>query len=279
VAAERKRRRHQIFVYALLAVVVVGTLFPVFWVVSSSFKTEFELFSLPAHWLPQTPTLSSYAVAFASQSGAQAISNSLVIALVGTLLALLIGFPSAYVISRYRGGRFALFVLPLIMRASPPAVIAIPLLIFYSSLGMVDTLQGLVLPYTAVTVFYVIWMIKPFVDAVPRELEDAAMIDGVPRWRIPFGVILPIVAGGVVAAAMFVFVLDWTEFTLALMLTRMQTQTIPLQMAAFNALGGISEGQGQAAALSTVSLAPFLIIAYVFQKQLVRTFSAGAANR
>jgi len=278
MAAER-RNRHPFFVYTLLVIVVVATLFPVFWVVSSSFKTDFELFSLPPHWLPATPTLSSYTVAFASQSGVRAISNSLVIAFGGTFLALLIGFPSAYVISRYRSGRFALFVLPLIMRASPPAVIAIPLLIFYSSLGMVDTLQGLVLPYSAATVFYVIWMIKPFIDAVPREIEDAAMIDGVPRWRIPFGLILPIVAGGVVAAAIFVFVLDWTEFTLALMLTRMQTQTIPLQMAAFNALGAISEGQGQAAALSTVSLAPFLIIAYVFQKQLVSTFSAGAVNR
>src|SRR5206468_4005034 len=184
MAAER-RSRHPFFVYALLVIVVVATLIPVFWVVSSSFKTNFELFSLHAHWLPATPTLSSYTVAFASQGGVQAISNSLVIAFGGTFLALLIGFPSAYVIS---------------------------------------------------------------------------------RWRIPFGLILPMVAGGVVAAAIFVFVLDWTEFTLALMLTRMQTQTIPLQMAAFNALGAISEGQGQAAALSTVSLAPFLIIAYFFQK-------------
>src|SRR3989441_1445508 len=222
-----RRSRHPFFVYTLLVIVVVATLFPVFWVVSSSFKTEFELFSLPAHWLPQTPTLSSYAVAFASQSGAQAISNSLVIALVGTLLALLIGFPSAYVISRYRGGRFALFVMPLIMRASPPAVIAIPLLIFYSSLGMVDTLQGLVLPYTAVTVFYVIWMIKPFVDAVPRELEDAAMIDGVPRWRIPFGVILPIVAAGGLAPDNIFFLFYLEEVTPQTMLTRMQEPTTP----------------------------------------------------
>src|SRR3989442_12452380 len=222
-----RRSRHPFFVYTSLFMGVVATLFPVFWVVSSSFKTNFELFSLPAHWLPATPTLSSYSVAFASQSGAQAISNSLVIALVGTLLALLIGFPSAYVISRYRGGRFALFVLPLIMRASPPAVIAIPLLIFYSSLGMVDTLQGLVLPYTAVTVFYVIWMIKPFVDAVPREIEDAAMIDGVPRWRIPFGVILPIVAGREQTPAMFFFSFYGAECKPSLLVFHMQSPTIP----------------------------------------------------
>src|SRR2546426_3650703 len=149
MAAER-RSRHPFFVYTSLVIVVVATLFPVFWVVSSSFKTDFELFSLPAHWLPATPTLSSYTVAFASQSGVQAISNSLVIALGGTFLALLIGFPSAYVISRYRGGRFALFVLPPIMRGFPPALNANPPPTFHSSLRMGDTRQGLVLPSNAV---------------------------------------------------------------------------------------------------------------------------------
>jgi multiple sugar transport system permease protein len=262
-----------------LAIVSIATLFPVFWVVSSSFKTQNELFSLPAHWLPKNPTSSSYVQAFASRNGVKAVSNSLVIAFGGTLLALLIGFPSAYVISRYRGGRFPLFVLPLIMRATPPAVIALPLLVFYSSLGMVDTPQGLILLYSGATVFYIIWIIKPIIDAVPREVEDAAMIDGVPRWRIPFSFILPMVAGGVVAAATFVFVLNWTEFTLALMLTRYQTETIPLQMAAISALGAISEGQGSAAALSTVSLVPFLIVGYFLQKQLVRTLFAGAVRR
>ena len=251
-------------------------LFPVFWVVSSSFKTGDDLFALPPHWLPRTLTLSSYVLVFVSQAGVKAVSNSLVVSLGGTFLALLIGFPSAYTLSRYRTGRFALFLLPLITRASPPAVIAIPLLVFYSSVGMVDTPQGLVLLYSATTVFYIIWMIKPFIDAVPRELEEAAMIDGVPRWRIPFGLILPMVAGGVVAATIFVFILNWTEFTLALMLTRYQTQTIPLQMAAISALGAISEGQGQAAAVSTVSLVPFLIVAYFLQKQLRRIFFAGA---
>ena len=122
-------------------------------------------------------------------------------------------------------------------------------------------------------------MIKPFIDAVPRELEDAAMLDGVAGWKIPFSLILPMVAGGVVAATIFVFVLNWTEFVLALNLTRFAARTMPLQMAAFNALGSISEGQGQAAALSTVSIIPFLVIAYYLQKQLVRTFYVGAVKR
>lgn len=261
-----------------MAILVIITVFPIFWVVATSFKTANEWFASPVHWLPKRPTLSNYAAAFTSQYGVRAISNSLIVALGGTALALFTGFPAAYVISRYKAGKFGLFIVPLILRASPPAAVGIPLLVFYASLGLVDTTQGLMLVYGATTVFYIIWMVKPFVDAVPREVEDAAMIDGVPRWKIPFSLILPMVAGGVVAATIFVFMLNWTEFVLALSLTRFDARTVPLQMAAFSALGEISEGQGQAAALSTVSLVPFMFIAYQLQKQLIRAFFVGAVR-
>ena len=261
-----------------MAILVIVTVFPIFWVIAISFKSQNEWFATPVHWLPKRPTLSNYALAFASEYGVRAISNSLMVALGGTALALFTGFPAAYVISRYRGGKFGLFVVPLILRASPPAAVAIPLLVFYASLGLVDTTQGLILVYGATTVFYIIWMVKPFVDAVPREVEEAAMIDGVARWKIPFSLILPMVAGGVVAATIFVFMLNWTEFVLALSLTRFDARTVPLQMAAFSALGAISEGQGQAAALSTVSLVPFIFVAYQLQKQLIRTFFVGAVR-
>jgi multiple sugar transport system permease protein len=261
-----------------MAIVVLIVAFPTFWVIATSFKTENEWFALPIHWLPETPTLSNYAGAFTSEYGVRAISNSLIVALGGTAIALLTGFPAAYAISRYRTGKFGLFIVPLILRASPPAALAIPLLVFYASVGLVDTAQGLVLVYGATSVFYIIWISKPFIDSVPRELEDAAMADGVSRWRLPFSVVLPIVAGGVVAAAIFVFMLNWTEFTFALILTRFDARTVPLQMATISALGDISEGQGQAAALSTVSLTPFMLIAYFLQKQLVRAFAVGAVR-
>jgi len=242
-------------------------------VVSTSFKPDSEWFVIPSHWLPEKPTISSYAAAFTSEYGARAITNSLIVALGSTALAVLTGFPAAYIVSRHGTGKFGIFIAPLILRATPPAAIGIPLLVFYTSLGLVDTTEGLALVYSATTVFYVIWVVKPFVDRVPREVEDAAMIDGVARWKIPFKVILPLVAGGVAAATILVFVLNWTELVFALNLTLFQARTVPLQMAVFSDMGvRASIGQGQAAALSTVSLAPFLFLAYQLQKQLIRGF-------
>lgn len=261
--------------YVVMAVVVAFTLFPVYWVISTSFKPPSEWFAQPVHWLPRNPTLSNYETTYATTAGFKVIFNSLIVALGSTALALFIGYPAAYAISRHGTGRFALFLVPLILRASPPMVIALPLLVFYSSVGLLDTAQGLILVYAATTVFYIIWMIKPFIHAVPRDLEDAAMVDGVPRWSIPFKVILPTIAGGVVTSTIFVFILNWTEFSLALALTMNQVRTIPIQMMTISGLGGDSQGHGQAAALSTVSLVPFILGAYFLQKQLLRNLFLG----
>lgn len=258
--------------------VVVLTLFPIFLLISISFKGQFEWLAHPYHWLPKIPTLSNYASVFGTQLGVRAISNSLTVALGGTVLALFVGYPAAYVISRHTAGKFSLFIEPLILRASPPVVFAIPLLVFYSSVGLIDKLQGLVPLYGATTVFYIIWLTKPFIDAVPREIEEAAMADGVARWRLPFSVILPLVAGGVAAATIFVFILNWTEFTFALTLTLYAARTVPIQMTTLNSQYSVA-GNGQAAALSTVSLIPFLLIAYYLQKQLVRAFYVGAVKK
>jgi multiple sugar transport system permease protein len=261
-----------------MAIVTVLALFPLFWTVSTSFKTDQELFTRPLYWLPRVPTLSNYAEAF-GQNGLRVISNGLIVAFGGTGLALLLGFPAAYTMSRYRKRRFAVFIVPLIMRASPPVVLAIPLLVLYSWFGLADTTQGLTLVYGATTVFYIVWMIKPFIDAVPRELEDAAMVDGVPRWKLPLNVILPMVVGGVVVSTTFVFILNWTEYVLALSLTSHEARTAALHMAGMGATAGDWVDQGPAAALSAISLVPFLGFAYYLQKQLVRTFFVGVVGK
>lgn len=273
------KKARQFLNYFILIVLLLLTLFPAYWVISTSFKPQSEWFVSPVHWLPARPTLSNYEQAFTNPLGSKAITNSVLAALGGTTLALLVGYPAAYSLSRYRGGRVPLFILPLILRTSPPAVIVIPLIVFYSSVGFVDTLHGLILVYGGTTAFYVIWMIKPFIDAIPRDIEDAAMVDGVSRWTIPFRVVMPLVASGVAAAVIFAFILNWTEFFYALSLTRFETRTIPVHMATISALGAVSTGQGQAAAVSTISLVPFLVGAYYFQRYLLRAFTYGFAGR
>ena len=271
------RLNRQAIAYLILGVTVFFAIFPVFWVASIAFKGQQEWFARPLHWLPSMPTLVNFVAAFSNRNGANAVLNSLMAAAGGTLVALLVGYPAAYAMSRYRTRKLPLFIVPLILRATPPVVIAVPLLLFYSPLGLVDTVAGLIPVYAATTVFYIIWLIKPFIDAVPREIEEAAMADGVRHWRIPFSVVLPIVSGGLAAATTFVFILNWTEFSIALTLTRLYAETIPVQMTTLTSLYSVL-GNGQSAALSTASMIPFLFIAYYLQKLLLRSFFVGAVR-
>jgi len=269
--------------YIVATSLLILTIFPLFWMVSFSFKGVEELtqFPEPLYWLPQRPTLSNYEEAFATFTGLKAIWESLSIALVSTVFALLIGFPAAYAVARLRvhRTRFSVLLVPLILRVMPSAVLAIPLLVFYSTFGLIDTAGGMVLVYGGTTVFYVIWLVKPFIDAMPPEIEEAAMVDGVPRWKVPYWVTLPTVLGGVLIAAFFVFLLDWTEFVFVLSLGRIEIQTIPVVMTSLSAFGVLSGAHGDASAVSTISLLPFLVGAYYLQKQLLRVSLFGPVGR
>ncbi|MBI2648137.1 MAG: carbohydrate ABC transporter permease [Thaumarchaeota archaeon] len=267
--------------YALLTITTIVTLFPVLWLVSFSFKSGIELLQHPApfYWLPQDPILTNYEDAFGTFVGQKAIWESFSLASTSTLIAVLIGFPAAYAISRHGTSKVQLFLVPLILRVLPAIVIGIPLLVFYATLGLLDTFYGLVVVYAGTTVFYIIWLTKPFIDAVPRELEDAAMIDGVARWKLPHKVVLPTAIGGLLVAAFFVFLLNWTEFVFVLTLGRVEIRTIPIVWTILTALGVISGNHGQASAVTAVSLVPLLFGAYYLQKQLRRVPLFGFVGR
>ena len=276
-------RSHKTLPYVVAASLLILTIFPLFWMVSFSFKGVEELTQLPEpiYWLPQRPTLFNYEDAFTTITGLKAIWESFSIALASTAFAVLIGFPAAYAAARRHlpKTRFSVLLLPLILRVVPSAVLALPLLVFYSTFGLIDTAVGMVLVYGGTTVFYVIWLVKPFIDAVPPEIEDAAMIDGVPRWKVPYWVTLPTVVGGVLIASFFVFILDWTEFVFVLSLGRVEIQTIPVVMTSLSAFGVLSGAHGDASAVSTISLLPFLVGAYYLQKQLLRVPLFGLVGR
>lgn len=276
-----RRNNRRLAAYALSVTTIIVALFPVFWIVSFSFKTGIELLQHPGplYWLPQNPTLVNYEDAFGTLTGQKAIWESLSLASASTLLAVAVGFPAAYAVSRYGTTKVSLFLVPLILRVLPAIVIAIPLLVFYATLGLVDTVYGLIFVYTATTVFYIVWLTKPFIDALPREVEEAALVDGVPRWKLPYKVVLPTVLGGVLVAAYFVFLLNWTEFILVLTLGRVEVRSIPIVWTILTALGVISGNHGQASAVTTVSLGPLLIGAYYLQKQLVRVPLFGLVGR
>lgn len=272
--------------YLVMLVASFFALFPMFWLVSTSIKSPFEWFVIPAVWISAHPSLDSYAAIFGLPAPSISVvggvlvpsffafQNSLLAAAGTTLAAVAIGYLGAYSISRYKTGGPVTYFFVLTARMLPPVAVVIPLLVFFQSLSLIDTVYGLVLIYLGVNVAFVIWIVRGFIDDVPKELEEAAALDGVRKWTIPFRTVMPLVKGGLAASALFVFILSWTEFGIALLLTQYASTTIPVLLVKYSFGGG--PALGPMAALSTLAVLPVIILGYIIQKQLVRGLSMGA---
>ena len=302
-------KRHHLFAYvrhAILLLWAVIVLFPIFWMVSTSFKASGEWIAWPPHWLPHQPTLHNYKQIFAiSALGAElsreatdqvysiwkAVGDSLVIALTSSLVALCLGTFLAYSISRFSvGGKNFRYVV-LMIRMVPPIVIAIPILMYYAvliphttqlllgvRLSLFDSYLGLGLLYVVTTLPFAIWMMLSFIDEVPYTLEHAARMMGAGRLYTLRRVVLPLVVSGMVVTFLFVFILNWSEFLLALTLTQPQVSTLPVLL---NKFQSAVEGRlyGPQAAIGAVITAPVVVLGILIQKHLITGFSFGMMRR
>jgi multiple sugar transport system permease protein len=285
-------------------------LFPIFWMVLTSFKDAGDWVSWPARWLPFVdfePTLMNYRQIFyfggSTDTGAlrreqteqayniwKATFDSVVIVTISSVISLLLGSTLAYAISRFRtGGRNYPYSI-LTIRMLPPIVVAIPMLIYYASiphlttwlvgrrLEFFDTYYGLTLLYIVTTLPYVIWMMLAFIDEVPRELEHAARLMGAGRLTTIRRVVFPLVASGMMVTLLFVFILNWSEFLLALTLSQPKVLTLPVLL---NKFQSAVEGRlyGPQAAIGTVVTIPVVIFGFLIQKHLVKGFSFGMIRR
>lgn len=271
--------------YILLIVVLLWTLGPVVWMISISLKT-------PAEWylpniIPEKPTLDNYINLFISTvpiggahfmaSIAEAITrpfiNSLIIASLSTIFAVSIGFLAAYGVSRYKaGGTFTIFF-TLLTRMLPGAAVVAPLMVYYATLRILDTYPALIVLYTAVTLTYAIWILKGFIDEVPPEWEEAALLEGAHPWTIITRVTIPLIKGGIVASALFIFILNWSEFLFALVISVTRVITLPVQISMY--ASAVGRMYGSQAALGLIATIPTVIIGYVIQKHLVTGFTFG----
>jgi multiple sugar transport system permease protein len=302
-------RRHQVFWYVrhvLLAIWALFALFPTFWMVSTSFKDAGEWITWPPHWLPQEATLLNYKQIFAfggmktgfSRSATdhafsiwKAFGDSLLVCTLSSLAALFLGTLLAYCVSRFAiGGRNFRYAV-LTIRMVPPIVIAIPILMYYAILipytterlfgmriSLYDTYLGLGLLYMVTTSPFVIWMMLSFIDEVPYTLEHAARLMGAGHLYTLRRVVLPLVASGMVVTFLFIFILNWSEFLLALTLTQPGVSTLPVLL---NKFQSAVEGRlyGPQAAIGTVITLPVLILGIVIQKHLIKGFSFGMIRK
>jgi multiple sugar transport system permease protein len=275
-----------------LAIVGLGAafMFPLYWMVTMAFKPEGE-WSPIGHvfWLPGTWTLDNFRQALgitqetqfftaAPTDALQPITHSLVAATGGTVIAMAVGVLAAYGISRFRaGGRRVPFQI-LQLRMFPPIAIIIPLLIMFTYLHLVDTYWGLALIYGAVTFPFAVWLMRSFFNEVPREIGEAAIVDGCSEWGAFFKAILPQVRGGLAATALFVFILNWSDFLIALVMTENKVVTAPVFL---NSLQSAGAGQeyGPQAALGLILILPPAIFGLLIQRYLVRGLTFGAVKR
>ena len=270
---------------ALLALLAIAMLFPVVWMLETSLKDGRDIYAVPAKFVGFEVTLDHYKDVFVQRGGSGAsdlagsFTNSAIVAGLSTLLATLLGVPAAWAYSRFsmKAKRDQLFFI-LSTRFMPPVVVVIPIFLMYRDLGLIDTRLGLILIYAAFNLPFTIWMMKGFVDEVPAEYEDAAMLDGYSRLEAFWRFTLPLLLPGIAATAVFALIFSWNEFVFAIFLTSSESaRTAPPAIAGL--IGGTTIDWGLVAASAMVFAAPVLVFALLVRRHLVAGVTLGAVRR
>jgi multiple sugar transport system permease protein len=251
-------------------------LVPLYWVVITSIKPPSDYLTIPPVWFPAEPTLVHYTAALFSYRGLQGLTNSLIVAAATTVVSAVLGTLMAYSLARFNTGGQHLAFWVLSQRFLPPVAIVLPLFLLYRGYGLYDTRFGLVLVYTVMTLPLSVWMMYAYFRQLPRELEEAALVDGCTRWQAFLKVALPLAVPGIAAAAVFAFIAVWTEFFFALNLTSRTAYTLPTVFRAF--LGFQGAQYGEASALAVTSLVPSIVLGMLVQRHLVRGLTLGAVQ-
>jgi multiple sugar transport system permease protein len=275
--------------YILVFLACAVALVPVVWMATMAFKPAPEWTSGidQLSWLPQEPTLDNFRFIFTGRAVKLLVAidrtavgptiASLVCSVLGTVIAVVVGTFAAYGVSRYKVGQnLPLSILQL--RLFPPLAVMIPVMIMWAYLGLIDTWWGLSLIYGIVTLPFAFWLMMTFFDEVPREIEEAALVEGCTPWRVFRRVTLPLVKAPLATTVLFVFILNWSDYAIALLLTRKDWITIPVFM---NALSTAMTGQmyGAKAALGLIAAIPPVVLGIMIQKHLVRGLTFGALKQ
>ena len=265
--------------YLALAGYLVFLGFPLVWMVSTSFKQPREMVEIHPTLVPHQPTLDNYVQAFTEQALGRAALNSLQVSLATAILTVLVALPAAYALARFktRIGTAALGWV-LLSQLFPFVLLVIPLFLILRQVELVNTHAGLVLVYVVWALPFALWMLQGFVRNVPRDLEEAAAVDGATRLQALRKVVAPLLAPGIVATALFAFISAWNEFFFALVLLKSpDLATLPVTLARFVGVEGIAR-LGPLAAGSLLATIPSLLFFAFMQRRLTSGSLAGAVK-
>ena len=263
---------------ALGLAVFVVMIFPVYWMVSTAFKTGPNIFSYSPKWLPIPATLANFGDAIHRQYFWQNVRNSLIVVVVVVTLSLALAFLAALALAKFRFyGRKAFIVITIAVLMVPLNALIIPLYITLSRVHEVNKLSGVIITYMTFVLPFAIWTLRGFILGVPRELEEAAMVDGTTRFGAFVRILLPLVAPGLVATSIFAFIQAWNEYIIAyVLLSSPEKQTLTVWLASFTTNRGTEWGPLMAGA--TLTAVPVVIFFLLVQRRIAFGLTAGAVR-
>jgi multiple sugar transport system permease protein len=279
----RERKLSSGIEIVLLVIFAIVMLFPVVWMLETALKSGRDIYAVPAKVITGwTPTLDSFKKVFSEDSPVlDGFKNSIWVAGWSTIIATAFGVPAAWAYSRFKipAKKDQLFFI-LSTRFMPPVVVVIPIFLMFRLewINLLDTRLGLILVYSAFNLPFTIWMMKGFIDEVPAEYEEAAMLDGFSRFEAFWRVTMPLLIPGIAATAVFALIFSWNEFVFSIFLiTTPETRTAPAAIAGL--IGGTTTDWGLVAASAMVFAVPVLVFAFLVRKYLVAGVTLGAVRR
>ena len=283
-AQQRLQRRLRKVAYLVgLFIAMLIICLPGLWIIISSLRPTVEIMAKPPVWIPQELSLEAYRSMFSGvgQGGIPVwdyFRNSLIISITSTAIALVIGMSGGYAFARFRfHGKSAVFLGLMLTRSVPGVALSLPLFMVYARLGIIDTHFGLILTYVALNVPFTIWLIDGFFRQVPKDLAEAAQIDGCTRWQAFWQVEFPLAGPGIASAGIFAFLTCWNEYALASQLTRsVDSKTLPVGLLDYTSEFTI-DWRGMCA-LAVVMIIPALALTFIIQKHLVSGLTFGAVK-
>ncbi|HEV7719290.1 MAG TPA: carbohydrate ABC transporter permease [Arsenicitalea sp.] len=266
-------RIRTLVLHAVALAAIAPFTFVFFFMVWNSFKPDF-LFFEPGVWLFE-PTLSHYQDVIEQSGLLQNLTNSLIVSSIATVIGVACGLMTAYTIARYKLRKLALAIL--FTRMVPYVTMLIPLWLVFSKAGLTNTIPGLVLAHLLITIPLGVWILIAYVEDIPKDLEDAALLDGASRVQAFWYVVVPLCRPGVIATAILCFIFSWNNFQFALVLGGIDVTTAPVSV--FQFAGADSGNMGSMLAAATLVTIPGFILVLFAQKQMAAGLTVGGISK
>lgn len=289
-----KRRVENVLRYGTLAIATLVALFPIYWLFTCAFKDVRSLYAFPPKYVPFTdfePKSSAFYLILGLEKAGETVmrgvpitvayGNSFVVAACSSLLAVAIGVPAAYGLARFKYVRWknesiAFFILA--QKFLPPIAMVLPIFLIYKMLHLLDTHLGLIILHTAFNLPFVVWLMRAFIDELPRELEEAARIDGCSDFGALMRIVLPLSAPGLVVTAIFCFIFSWNELLMALILTYQKAVTLPIYISGLAFSSGLTFFSPSVFAIVSIAILPVIILSILIQRYIVKGLTFGAVK-